>query len=120
MKSLSIICLSIFICSCAALPEKHIYTEIEINSSPSKVWEVLADNSNYPNWNPYHVKVEGQLSVGKTIDVVINKPNGEVVHIEPKVMNIIPNKLLVWGGGVSGIFIGVHTFELHEINKNKT
>lgn len=120
MKLISAFCLSIFLCSCSDLPEKNIHTEIVINSSPSEVWNVLADNSSYPSWNPYHVQVEGTLKVGETLDVYINKPNGEEIHVRPVVMELVPNRLLVWGGGVSGIFKGVHTFELQEIASSKT
>ncbi len=97
---------------CALVPEKSIYTEIDIDASRERVWAALADNRNYPDWNPYHVRVEGELKEGETLTVQIEKPNGEQVEIEPTVLEMRENERLVWGGGINGIFIGEHVFEL--------
>ncbi len=108
------------LCSCSMMPEKKIYTEIDIDAPVEKVWDVLVDNKNYPSWNPYHVKVEGTLELGAKLNVEIHKPNGQKVEIEPHVMELERNKKLIWGGGISGVFKGVHVFELISLNKNKT
>lgn len=31
----------------------EIVTEIEINSTPKRVWKVLTEVNNYPKWNPF-------------------------------------------------------------------
>jgi len=102
------------------IPEKKIYTEIDIAAPVEKVWDVLVDNESYPSWNPYHVKVEGTLGLGTKLNVEIHKPNGQKVEIEPYVMELEKNKKLTWGGGISGVFKGVHVFELISVNENKT
>lgn len=119
IKILTLLTVLTVLTSCAGLPEKKIYTEIEINSTSAEVWEVLVANQNYPDWNPYHVKVVGKLKEGEELDVYIEKPNGEKVNIQPHIIEVIPNKRLVWGGGVTGIFTGVHIFEIEEISENK-
>ncbi len=93
---------------------KYIYTEIPIEASPKTVWTILADNENYPDWNPYHVKVEGNLEVGEKLLVEIHKPNGKELTLHPKVMQVIPEKELSWGGGIKGLFFGEHVFLLEE------
>lgn len=98
--------------ACGLMPEKRIYTEINIQASPEKVWQVLVDNESYPSWNPYHVKVVGKLQEGAPLIVSIHKPNGARLEIEPKVMRLDRNKELTWGGGVPGIFTGEHQFIL--------
>ena len=105
---------------CSSLPSKHIYTEIEIDAPPSKVWGILADNKRYPEWNPYHVSVEGRMAVGEKLAVEIHKPNGERVSIEPHVMRIDPLRELTWGGGVHGIFHGEHVFLLNPTRNGGT
>ncbi len=42
-------------------------TAIDIAAPPELVWEVLADFSSYPAWNPLTPKVEGSLEVGTTV-----------------------------------------------------
>jgi len=122
MKRLYLISILLFITSNAsfAFPAKHIYTEIIIDAPVEAVWVVLADNNAYPQWNPYHVKVDGELKLGNALDVEIHKPNGDTVEIEPHVMRIIPYRELTWGGGIKGIFYGEHVFLLEAIENNKT
>jgi len=91
-----------------------VHTEIEIAATPAEVWSVLSDNTRYGEWNPYHVRVDGDLVEGARLDVELNKPDGAVVKIRPHVLAVVPEKRLDWGGGISGVFKGVHVFELHE------
>ncbi len=93
---------------------QYIYTEIPIEARPETIWAILADNENYPTWNPYHVKVEGTLAIGATLLVDIHKPNGKELTIHPKVMRIIPEKELSWGGGIKGLFFGEHVFLIEQ------
>ena len=111
---------SLMLSGCSAVPSKHIYTEIDIAATPDKVWAVLADNTRYPEWNPYHVSVKGNLAPGEKLKVVIHKPNGAVVKIKPHVMRMVPQRELTWGGGIRGIFLGEHVFLLNEVEKGKT
>jgi len=40
---------------------KKIETEIIINTTPERVWEILIDFENYPNWNPFIRAIVGDL-----------------------------------------------------------
>ncbi len=42
---------------------KSIKTEIIINASKEKVWQVLTDFDKYPAWNPFIVSIKGELKV---------------------------------------------------------
>ena len=90
-----------------------IHTEIEIAASQAEVWAVLADNARYREWNPYHVRVDGDLVEGARLNVELSKPDGSVVMIRPHVLAVAPEKRLDWGGSIRGVFKGVHVFELH-------
>ncbi len=102
------------------IPNKHIYTEIDISAQPETIWEILIENEKYPEWNPYHVKVEGNLKVGEKLFVEIHKPNGEKVEIDPHVMRVVPLEELTWGGGIKGIFFGEHVFLLQRLDEKST
>jgi uncharacterized protein YndB with AHSA1/START domain len=49
---------------------------VEIATPASFVWDVLVDYPNYPQWNPYTVRVETTLAVGDPIDLTLPAPDG--------------------------------------------
>lgn len=48
----------------------EIYTEVVINTSANKVWNILIDFENYPNWNPFITSIKGKLKKGNSIEVL--------------------------------------------------
>jgi uncharacterized protein YndB with AHSA1/START domain len=38
---------------------KEINTEILINATPKKVWSILTNFAEYPNWNPFIKSIKG-------------------------------------------------------------
>ena len=96
--------------SCSRIPAKHIYTEIDISAPPRTIWAILTNNEQYSEWNPYHVSVKGKMKPGEKLDVILHKPNGDVVEISPHVMRIVPMPELTWGGGIKGVFHEEHVF----------
>ncbi|MFM2360786.1 MAG: hypothetical protein RLY16_2779, partial [Bacteroidota bacterium] len=40
---------------------KEIKTTIEIHASPARVWEVLTNFDEYPNWNPFIKSLKGEV-----------------------------------------------------------
>jgi hypothetical protein len=99
---------------------KYTYTEIEIAAPPEAVWAVLANNTRYPEWNPYHVKVTGDFVPGGKLVVDVHKPNGEDVTVKPRLLRFEPNRELTWGGGIRGLFYGEHVFLLEPAGPNRT
>lgn len=119
-KWLSTLLTSMILGGCSALPEKKIHTAIDIDAPAERVWDILLDNTTYPDWNPYHVAVTGTLTPGNTLELEIHKPNGETVNIRPSVLRVESHKELTWGGGIKGIFYGEHVFLLEPINALQT
>lgn len=99
---------------------KSVYTELEVPAAPEEVWAVLQDVDAYDEWNPYHVSVEGRVAEGETLRVHIEKPNGNRVDLEPKVLRVKPGTELTWGGGVPLLFTGEHTFLLQPTKRGTT
>lgn len=98
----------------------EIDTHIDLPHSAKEVWTVLADLDAYPEWNPYHVRAEGDVIPGSKIEVEIRKPNGNQVVLRPKIMEAEPGRSLVWGGGIKGLFRGVHRFDLERVSDTCT
>ena len=93
---------------------QQIKTEILIHTTPEKVWSILTNFDNYPNWNPFIKSVKGEVKVGNKITVRIEPPEAKGMTFKPKVLTFETNKELKWLGRLlfTGIFDGEHKFEL--------
>jgi hypothetical protein len=93
---------------------KEIKTEILINATPEKVWNILTNFNNYPNWNPFIKSIKGEAKVGNTIIARIEPPAAKGMTFKPKVLTFEPNKEFSWLGHLlfAGLFDGEHKFEL--------
>ena len=43
---------------------KELRTEIEIQSTAERVWQLLTDFPSFPQWNPFIRKASGNIRVG--------------------------------------------------------
>lgn len=100
---------------------KLIYSEILIHSTPEKVWSVLIDFKNYPNWNPFIKSLKGNPATDKTIEVFLQPPGQKGMTFKPAVLTFTPNKEFRWIGKllIRGLFDGEHVFILQD-NQNGT
>ncbi|WP_291722223.1 SRPBCC domain-containing protein [Bernardetia sp.] len=92
----------------------QIQTSINIQSTPQKIWSILTDFKNYPNWNPFIKSIEGTPKVGNKIIAKIQPPNSNLMSFTPKVLVFDENKEFVWLGHLlfKGLFDGEHRFKL--------
>ena len=100
---------------------KEIRTEINIRTTPGKIWTILTDFEKYPQWNPFITSIKGQVERGNKIQVRIEPPNGKGMTFNPTVITKDENRELRWLGKLlfSGLFDGEHKFELID-NSNGT
>ena len=99
---------------------KEINSDIEINASSIKVWDVLINFDNYPKWNPF-MKISGNPQKGSTIQVFIKPPNSKGMTFKPKILEYVPMKKIRWIGKtwIPGLFDGEHSLIIKEIDENK-
>lgn len=50
---------------------KSLETEIIINAPADKVWNILVDFDSYPEWNPFILSFDGEISEGKKFKVTL-------------------------------------------------
>lgn len=99
---------------------KSIQTEIIINASKEKVWDVLTDFENYPNWNTFIISIEGDLKEGTRLKNKLML-NGKENNFTPKILKVVPNEHFEWlGKAPLGIFNGQHYFKLESISSTQT
>ncbi|MBQ0733453.1 SRPBCC family protein [Aquimarina celericrescens] len=89
----------------------EIRTEININATTQKAWQILIDFDNYPNWNPFIKTISGKPEIGNTIKVVLPE-----MTFTPKITAFKTNKELRWLGHFlfKGLFDGEHIFRIHD------
>ncbi len=84
--------------------------ERQIAASPQTVWAVLADGSNYADWDPNIEKLDGTIGLGETI-TVHTKLSARAFPV--KVTRFEANATMEWTGGMPlGLFKGVRKFTL--------
>lgn len=93
---------------------REIYTAIEIGASAERVWRVLSDFADYPQWNPFIRRVRGQLAVGARLEVHIESPGGRGMTFRSVILCAEPNCQLRWRGSlpIPGLFEGEHAFAI--------
>jgi len=93
---------------------KEIKTEIHIQATPNKIWQLLIDFENYPTWNPFITSIKGRLELGSKIDVELKPSNSKEIKFSPTITTIIDNRELSWLGQLflPGLLDGVHSFKL--------
>ena len=93
---------------------REITDTIEINARPDQVWSVLTDTASFPSWNPFIRKLEGELTVGAKLRVVIRPPGRRQSTFRPTVLIVAPTRELRWLGRllIPGLFDGEHSLRL--------
>ncbi len=93
---------------------KELRTEIEIEATAGRVWEILTDFDSYPEWNPFIRSVTGEAELGAHLDVRIEPPGGREMGFKPTVLEAEPERELRWLGRllVPGVFDGEHSFRI--------
>jgi hypothetical protein len=91
-----------------------IHTQVIINASPSSVWNILTHLPSYADWNPFIKVFQGQLEVGKQVQVSIHPPQGKAMTFNPIIQILEPEQQLKWQGKlfIKGLFDGIHSFKL--------
>ena len=99
----------------------HLRTEIEIDASPARVWDVLTDFAAYPDWNPFIPRLAGEAAVGSRRAARLQPPGGRGMTLRPTVLAAAPGRELRWVGhlGVPGLFDGEHGFRIEPLGPDR-
>jgi len=94
---------------------REIATDIEIDGTAQRVWDVLADFAEYPRWNPFVLKVDGTPKAGERIRFWFELPRGFRAPACATIVKAETGIELRWAGGLPGLFRAEHYFLIERI-----
>jgi hypothetical protein len=99
---------------------KELRSEIEIQASAERVWQLLTDFPSFPQWNPFIREASGAIRVGERLEVHIQPSGASGMTFRPTVLKAEPNRELRWLGHLllSGLFDGEHSFTIEPLGEN--
>ena len=100
---------------------KELRSEIEIQASAERVWQLLTDFPMFPQWNPFIRKASGAIRVGERLEVNIQPSGASGMTFRPTVLKAEPNRELRWLGHllISGLFDGEHSFTVEPLGESR-
>lgn len=99
---------------------KELRTEIEIQATPDKVWQVLTSLDKYPEWNPFIHHAIGKAKVGEKVDITFRSGSKDMT-LHCTVIKAEPNRELSWKYHVilPSLWSGVHSFTIEPIGDDR-
>ncbi len=100
---------------------KEIKNSIEIDASPERVWQVLTDFEQYPQWNPFMRRISGSIEEGSRLEVTMGASGKSTMTFRPVLLKVQDNREMRWLGRLllPKIFDGEHSFAIEPINQNR-
>jgi len=91
----------------------QIITEQFIEASPDKVWDILMNTQAYGEWNPFIIKVEGEIKPkGKLVNTMMI--GDKTMTFKPTITAYEKGIYFEWLGKMPvGMFNGRHFFRLN-------
>jgi hypothetical protein len=96
---------------------KELRSEIEIQASSERVWQILSDFKRFPDWNPFIRWAKGEAKTGSRLEVRIQPSGASGMTFKPTVLKAEPNRELRWLGRflIPGLFDGEHIFSIEAL-----
>ena len=93
---------------------KRLFTDVDIDATPQQVWNVLTDLAAYPAWNPFIVRAEGVVELGRRLTLTMQPVGGRAMTLRPRLVAVDVPRELRWCGklGMPGLMDAEHTFTL--------
>ncbi|MBM7807508.1 hypothetical protein JOD57_003345 [Geodermatophilus bullaregiensis] len=93
---------------------KRLSADVDIDATPEQVWEVLTDLAAYPAWNPFILRAEGVVELGRRLTVTMQPVGGRATTLRPRLVEVDVPRQLRWRGtsGMPGLMDAEHVFTL--------
>jgi hypothetical protein len=96
---------------------KDLHSEVEIQASAERVWQLLTDFERFPEWNPFIRQASGKIQAGERLEVKLQPPGGSPMTFRPTVLKAETDQELRWLGHllIPGLFDGEHHFMIERL-----
>ncbi len=88
---------ALFVSARTGRPAQQLQTEILVEATPSRVWEVATTLNAYASWNPYMGRVVGSVEPRATIKLVLQLPD-DGLDVTAVVERVVKNREFSWRG----------------------
>ena len=101
---------------------KHLDAHADIDAPPERVWAVITDLARFPEWNPFLVRMEGELRTGARLNLTIKVPEMRPVTFRPRLLAVTPGREIRWRGvtGIRGLFDGIHSLTVEPLPEGRS
>ncbi|MFT3699930.1 MAG: SRPBCC domain-containing protein [Kofleriaceae bacterium] len=84
--------------------------KVAIRATPAAIWRLLTDAAKFPSWNSTVTSIDGTIAQGQKL--ALRVPAAPKRVFKPKVVELEPEKRMVWAEGAAPMFKGVRTYTL--------
>lgn len=99
---------------------REVAVETDIHASADRVWKVLTDFHQFPDWNRFIQKAEGDIREGCKLKLTVGLPTGKTAIFQPILTKVVEKSNLIWLSRfvIPGLFDGEHIFEIQPQGDN--
>jgi len=99
---------------------KQLESEILVNSSAKRLWELITNFEDFPRWNPFIRRAPGEIKTGARLKIFIQPSGTKGMTFQPKVLKVDPNHELHWLGRLylPWLFDGEHALIIEPSSEN--
>jgi hypothetical protein len=100
---------------------KELHSEIDIQASDERVWQLLTDFASFPQWNPFILRASGEPKTGTRLEATIQPSSARGMTFRPTVLKAEPKRELRWLGHllIPGLFDGEHSLTIQPLEANR-
>ncbi len=77
---------------------RELHTEIEINASAQRVWDIVTDFAAYPQWNTFIPRISGHVAPNAKLFFIFTSPLRVRLPAIGTMLNVTPQRELRWAG----------------------
>ena len=101
-------------------PLARALSEIMINSSAKRVWEIITDFDDFPHWNPFIRRATGEIRTEAKLEVFIQPSGTKGMTFRPRLLKVDPYHELRWLGRLylPWLFDGEHALIIEPSSEN--
>jgi hypothetical protein len=97
---------------------KEVRSEIEIQASPEKVWQILTDFDSWSEWNPFLYRASGTAGLGEQVDISFQGPGSKETSLCCTIQTLEQGRQWMWSFHAIAPFLfrGEHSFAIEPVD----